>query len=149
MLSQLDIYTYPQNLNNALELIKGAVEGEREDELFYNYLISLAPTHEVKEIIVGIRDDEMKHNKMFRTIYYQLTNQVLTQALMSNFVTPKSFCEGITRALKGELAAVQRYRQILFAMQNRIHINMITEIITDELRHANLYNYLYSENCHR
>ncbi|HCL01056.1 MAG TPA: rubrerythrin, partial [Lachnoclostridium phytofermentans] len=38
------------------------------------------------------------------------------------------------------------YRQILFAMQDRIHINMLTEIITDEIRHGILYTYLYSKN---
>ena len=31
-------------------------------------------------------------------------------------------------------------------MQDRRHINMLTEIITDEIRHANLYNLLYSKN---
>lgn len=32
------------------------------------------------------------------------------------------------------------------AMQDRRHINMLAEIITDELRHGNLYNFLYSKN---
>lgn len=39
-----------------------------------------------------------------------------------------------------------RYRNILYAMEFREHINMMIEIITDELRHGILYNYLYTKN---
>ncbi|HBD01414.1 MAG TPA: rubrerythrin, partial [Lachnoclostridium sp.] len=35
---------------------------------------------------------------------------------------------------------------ILYAMQSRVHINMMIEIITDEIRHGILYNYLYAKN---
>ncbi|MDP2891609.1 MAG: ferritin-like domain-containing protein, partial [Bacillota bacterium] len=50
------------------------------------------------------------------------------------------------QALMGEQNAVRKYRQVLFAMTDRRLINMITEIITDEIRHATLYNYLYAKN---
>jgi rubrerythrin len=140
------LYDYPQNLPMALELIRGAVEGEREDEMFYDYLISVAPSDEDKNIIIGIRDDERKHFMMFRQIYCELTGQMLPPPTESGFEFPETFCAGVKKALQGELGAVQRYRKILFAMISRRHINMLTEIITDELRHANLYNLLYSMN---
>lgn len=140
----IDPYTYPQNLTNAIQLIEGAVAGEREDELFYDYLINVAPNQESKNIIGSIRDDEMKHNRMFRKIYYDITRKTLPANENINFEKPKSYCDGIKKALNGELGAVQRYRMILFALQNRVHINMLTEIITDELRHANLYNFLFT-----
>ncbi|KZL88551.1 hypothetical protein CLMAG_62060 [Clostridium magnum DSM 2767] len=47
-----------KTLEEALALIKEAIQGEREDELFYDYLLSLAPTKEEKDIIASIRDDE-------------------------------------------------------------------------------------------
>ena len=59
-------------IQTALQLTKEAVQGEREDELFYQFLISIAPTQE-KEIIASIRDDEKKHNFMFRKIYRDFT----------------------------------------------------------------------------
>lgn len=139
-------YIYPANLPGALQLIAGGVAGEREDRLFYDYLISLAPTEEEKEIIKGIRDNEIYHFTLFRQIYYQLTGQLLPQPKDTPFVKPASYCAGIRKALLGEENAVTRYRKILFAMQNRIHINMLTEIITDELRHGTLYSYLYAKN---
>lgn len=139
-------YIYPANLPEALNLIAGGIAGEREDRLFYEYLISTAPTEEDKEIIRGIRDNEIRHFSLFRQIYYQLTGLLLPQPKDTPFIKPASYCAGIRKALLGEENAVTRYRNILFAMQNRIHINMLVEIITDELRHGTLYSYLYSKN---
>ncbi|MDP4182035.1 MAG: ferritin-like domain-containing protein [Bacillota bacterium] len=139
-------YTYPQNLPQALQLIQEGIAGEREDRMFYDYLISAAPSDDDKEIIKGIRDNEIQHFAMFRQIYFQLTGQQLPAPQEVPFTRPATYCEGIQKALMGEQRAVQKYRKILFAMQNRVHINMLTEIITDELRHGILYNYLYSKN---
>ncbi len=139
---------YPENaLNQALSLIKDAVSGEKEDEMFYDYLISLAPTQSDEKIIASIRDDERKHNSMFRQLYCELTGVVLPQSEETeNFVRPKSYLAGIEKALFGELGAVERYRQILFGLSQRHQINMMTEIITDELKHASKYNFLFAEN---
>ena len=83
---------------------------------------------------------------MFRQIYYDITGTMLPNVKEEEFVPPESYCDGLRRALLGEQNAVRKYRQILYAMQPRIHINMLTEIITDEIRHGILYNYLYSKN---
>ena len=52
------------SLNQAIELIRTSVGNEREDELFYDNLIKIAPTDKEKDIIKSIRDDEKKHNKI-------------------------------------------------------------------------------------
>ena len=104
---------------------------------------------EDRDIITGIRNDEMKHYKLFRQLYYDITGEKLPQAQAMPFEQPASYCDGLRKALLGEQEAVVKYRKILFAMRNRRHINIVTEIITDELRHLGLYNYLYSKNgCH-
>lgn len=139
-------YTYPQNLPEAIQLIRDAVAGETEDRLFYSYLIENAPLEDDKNIISGIRDNEITHFGLFRQIYYELTGHTLPPPENVTFEEPASYCAGLKRALLGEQHAVQKYRRILFALQNRVQINMLTEIITDELRHGILYNYLYSKN---
>lgn len=140
------IYMYPQNLAGALVLIQQAVAGENEDKMFYSYLIETAPTKEDKEIITGIRDNEINHFNLFRQIFYEITGRTLPPVQGEEFVHPATYCDGLKRALIGEQNAVQKYRKILYAMQNRIHINILTDIITDEIRHGILYNYLYSKN---
>ncbi|WP_077610303.1 ferritin-like domain-containing protein [Clostridium sp. Marseille-P2415] len=141
-----DIYTYPQNLQDALDLIREAVTGESEDRMFYTWLISQAPSDEDIEIISGIRDNEIRHYALFRQIYYDLTGVILPQSGEEEFNQPVSYFEGLAQALMGEQNAVQKYRKIFYAMQSRIHMNMMIEIITDEIRHGILYNYLYSKN---
>lgn len=141
-----NIFLYPQNLQGALTLIQQATAGETEDRMFYTWLIEHAPSNEDKQIISGIRDNEISHYTLFRQLYYELAGSVLPQVQGEQFTPPANYCEGIARALMGEQNAVQKYRKILYAMQNRPHINMMIEIITDEIRHGILYNYLYSKN---
>jgi rubrerythrin len=140
------IFTYPQNLPGALTLIQQATAGETEDRLFYTWLIEHAPSNEDKQIISGIRDDEMKHYALFRQLYYEITGNMLPQIQGEPFAPPANYCAGLARALLGEQNAVQKYRKILYAMQSRVHINMMTEIITDEIRHGILYSYLYAKS---
>jgi len=136
------LYAYPEALN----LIAQSVSSEREDELFYNYLLSVAPQGQ-REIITSIRDDEMKHSKMLREIYWEVTGQDIPPAPEPVFQQPQNYCDGITSALFGELAAVERYRKILYGFDFLPYRNMITEIFTDELRHASKWNYLFTLNC--
>ncbi len=136
------VYAYPE----ALELIVDAVSSEREDELFYDYLLSAAPENQ-RSIIAAIRDDERKHFKLFRELYWELTGQDIPPAPEAAFQKPASYCEGLTKALFGELGAVEKYRKILFGLEFLPYRNIITEIYTDELKHATKWNYLFTVNC--
>lgn len=142
----LSIYTYPGNVPGALALLQLSVAGETADSMFYRYLIENAPTQEDREIITGIRDDEMGHFGLIRQVYFQLTGQTLPPPQNVTFEKPASYCHGLMMAIRGEQNAVVKYRQILFALQDRTLINILTAIMTDEIRHSILYNYLYSKN---
>ncbi|MBW7452594.1 ferritin-like domain-containing protein [Paenibacillus sepulcri] len=138
-----------KSLQEALTLIMQAVAGEREDELFYDYLISVAPSQEEKDIIQSIRNDERKHNQMFRTIYQDLTGQAIMAPTDIMFEKPKSYVDGIRKALFGELAAVERYRDIRAGLPDRFYRDMAFEILTDELKHASKYNYILNLDLSR
>lgn len=133
-------------LQRCLEIIKESVQGEKNDELFYNYLISTAPTDEEKMIITSIRNDEIKHNKMFRAIYKYFTNKDITASEDETFQRPASYIDGIRVALFGELSAVERYRNIKKCLPLGTFRDMLFEIITDEIKHAIKYNYIFSLN---
>ncbi len=135
-----------KTLEEALKLAKQAVQGEKEDQIFYEYLISVAPTEEEKNIISSIRDDEMRHNMMFREIYYYFTGEELPRNTQSNFEEPKNYLAGIQKALFGELAAMERYRIIRAGLPSEYYRDMVFEILTDELKHADKYNYILSLN---
>ncbi|WP_111928552.1 ferritin-like domain-containing protein [Clostridium tertium] len=136
---------HPQ-LSLALDEIRKAVQGEREDELFYDYLISLAPTKDEKEIIESIRNDERKHNQLFRKIYKDFTGNEINTMNEENLKKPSSFMDGIRTALFGELKAVDKYKAIRRAFPIGAYKDMLFDIIMDELKHASKYNYLFTLN---
>jgi rubrerythrin len=145
-----DYYTYPANLDEALRMIEEAVMGETGDVKFYEGLIKICEKMCDKEdrgIFEGIIADEHKHAQLFRTIYCEITGHVLPEAPEDKAKIPKTCCEGLKEAIFDELNAVERYRRILYAMQNRRHINMLVEIITDEQKHTQKLNYLYCKHC--
>lgn len=135
-----------RRLQNALNEIKKSVQGEREDELFYDDLINLAPNQEQKDIIKSIRDDERKHNNFLRNIYQDLTGEMIRPIEDVSYEKPTSYIDGIKKALFGELSAVERYRRIRAEMPNQYLRDILFEILTDELKHAAKYNYLYTTN---
>ncbi|WP_373205145.1 ferritin-like domain-containing protein [Clostridium tertium] len=136
---------HPQ-LSLALDEIRKAVQVEREDELFYDYLISLAPTKDEKEIIESIRNDERKHNQLFRKIYKDFTGNEINTMNEENLKKPSSFMDGIRTALFGELKAVDKYKAIRRALPIGAYKDMLFDIIMDELKHASKYNYLFTLN---
>ena len=130
-------------LNQAIDLMKQSVAGEKEDEMFYDILIKQASSEKEKAIIISIRNDERKHNKILRDLYYNFTGNIIPQDMS----TPKiendlSYKENLEKALFGELDAVVRYRKILGTMPSGNSYTLLMSIMTDELRHASKYNFL-------
>lgn len=141
-----NVPTTYKTLDQALMSIYNSVQDEKEDELFYTYLIGAAPTPEEKAIITTIRDDEKKHNQMLRQIYQNFTGQQIPEAEEVNFTKPKSYIDGVKQALFGELTAVERYRDIRAGLPTEYYRDMVFEILTDELKHATKYNYILNLN---
>lgn len=138
-----------KSLDEALFLVKDAIQREKEDELFYDYLFSLALTKEEKDIINSIKNDEKKHSNYFREIYSFYTGTLIPSSINAVFDRPKSYIEGIKKAKFNELAAVERYRDIQAGIPDRYHRDMLFEIITDEFKHAHKYEdilYLILQN---
>lgn len=130
-------------LNQAIELIRQSVRDEKEDELFYDSLLEQAPTEKDKEIIENIRNDERKHNKILRDLYYNFTGQVIpTDISIPSINSTSNYKENLEKALFGELDAVVKYRKILGTMPSGNSYILLMSIMTDELRHASKYNFL-------
>ena len=130
-------------LNQAIGLIRQSVVNEKEDENFYNTLINQAPTEKEKNIIKSIRDDERKHNSILRKLYYEFTGQILpVDTLTEENNNNMDYKANLEKALFGELDAVVKYRKIMGTMPSGKIYTLLMSIMTDELRHANKYNFL-------
>ncbi|MEG2310897.1 MAG: hypothetical protein RSB76_02800 [Clostridia bacterium] len=133
-------------LNQAIELIKMSIENEKEDQIFYDSLIKLASTDKEKSIISSIRNDETKHNQILKNIYFDFTSMMFEpQENVENENISQSYSELLEKALFGETDAIAKYRKIMSAMQDEKNYALIMAIMTDEIRHANKYNYLIAK----
>lgn len=132
------------SLSEALDLIRKSIGDEKQDELFYNALIEKAPDDNAKKIITDIRDDEKNHNEILRFIYSNITGEVFNDINNNeNKISEETtYAQDLENALFGELDAVKKYRKIMGAMPSNKMQTLVMSILTDELRHANKYNYL-------
>lgn len=130
-------------LNQAMNLIRQSIGNEKEDEIFYEILIRQAPTEKEKNIIRSIRDDERKHNQILRRLYYEFTGQTVPlDSIIEETTNNSDYKANLEKALFGELEAVVKYRKILGTMPSGDPYTLIMSIMTDELRHADKYNFL-------
>ncbi|WP_339242851.1 ferritin-like domain-containing protein [Paenibacillus sp. FSL R5-0517] len=135
--------------DEALELIKSAVQGERNDEMFYDSLIQLSPDANQATIITSIRNDERGHNQMYRQMYKDLTGQEISGVSNEPVEKVTSYLGGLQQAFQGELAAVEKYRRIWFGLPYGIYKDTVWGIILDEQKHADKYNNLITYNLPR
>jgi len=122
--------------------IRDAMADERHDAAFYAILIDMAPEKD-KELIRGIREDELKHYRMFSDMYAQLTGSVVNvpEPTVSK---PRSYKDGLEQAIMGETRAVEEYRIILIEAPFWYMKDWMYIIITDEQKHADRFNMMYS-----
>lgn len=133
------------SLDKAVEEILNSIKNEKEDEVFYTNLIEMAPDY-AKDIISSIRDDETRHNEILRFVYSNITGEVAKNSDENVQKQEMTYAEGLEKAFFDEIAAVKKYRRIMGAMPNTKLHTLLMSIMTDELRHASLYNYLIHKN---
>lgn len=146
--------TYPSTaqFKEAVNLINSSIENEQADAMFYTWLIQNIPTSleegkrvDLAQTIQGIANDEKLHNQILKSMYRQLTGaEAQEPAFGESFKQPTSFEEGVIKALKGEVEAVRKYRKIMAGLPDNSYRDQIFSILTDELRHGILYNYVYT-----
>ncbi len=134
-------------LQDAIASIKKSIEDEKDDEIFYEILLSQAPDEKDKKILQSIISDERNHNLMLKQLYKELTQEAMPSAIMSRTSTSSTeYLKNLEKALFSELSAVEKYRKIMAAMPDKEKYAMIMEIMTDEFRHAHKYNFLIAKN---
>lgn len=133
------------SLDKAVEGLLNSIKNEKEDEFFYTNLIEMAPDY-AKDTISSIRDDETRHNEILRFVYSNITGEVAKNSDENVQIREMTYAEGLEKAFFDEIAAVKKYRRIMGAMPNTKLHTLLMSIMTDELRHASLYNYLIHKN---
>lgn len=132
-----------------LEMIEEAIEDEREDAEEYKKFAEKFQDKEDKDIIRNIYMDELKHEKMMKDIYYQLTgekyqdNDSSTQS--AEAAAYENMSGELSKRIMAELDGAEFYRKLYYTFLTLEIRDILFEIMTDELIHAQKLNYLYSK----
>lgn len=135
-----------EGLKRAVDLMEFAIQKEKDDVEFYNVLIELAPTEEEKVMLTTIRDDELKHGRMYRKMYREITGEEAQVSDQVQLELPKTYVEGIIEAIFHEFDALDKYNTIQYGLQSELYQDMLLEIRADEFKHGSTLNYLYTLN---
>lgn len=133
----------PLSGNIVTDLTK-ALNGEYNAIHFYEHLARLAPNDEIRNRILEIRKDEMRHYHGFSYIFTCLTGQQpspqITEAL------PTDFKNGVITAFHDEQDAVEFYHRVARETNIPYVSNEFRSNASDEQNHAVWF--LYFMNHH-
>jgi len=156
-----NIYPNPIQLQNSINLIQDTINSMEQDLLLIDWLRDRfhilefqtlplpSPTAEmvndILEILEQIRNDLVNNSNLLKEIYYQLTG---TQANIEQgfyFVPPRDLFTGIYDSIVKTTKYVKQLRLIMFGLPNYYYRDALFSIISDELNHGTLLNYVYSK----
>ena len=130
-------------LGQAIGLIRESIKNKKEKEIFYDELAHNAIDPKESGIIAGISRDERRHYEILRGLYYKFTGIVLPHYIsFFNEYINLSYKEQLEKALFIETDAIKRYRRIMGAMPDNESYILLMSIMTDGIRHADLFNFL-------
>jgi rubrerythrin len=120
--------------------ILGSIKGEATAVDFYGRLAEAAPSAEMKEDILSIRQDEHDHFQMYSQLYTQLTG---TQPVFQ--ITPvqfQSFSEGLRIAYRDELQDYEKYRNFYLMTHDQTLRDIFLRAFSDEIKHAIRFGFM-------
>lgn len=120
---------------------------ERSDLVYYQYLASIAPTAQEKEIIYSIMRDESVNATLFRRMYEELSGIDVSRDPKEKLVMPESYLAGISEAINRESREMERYKVIREGFPaGSSYIYTLSNIIANELNHITQFNSILSSN---
>lgn len=132
------------NQNAFLQDTLRAIFDERQAQLNYRALYSLATTPFQKKMIQHALDDEIKHERMLSRIYHTLTGHA-PQVPQPQRATITQFNAGLRASFEDEVEAAEMYRSMYLNTYLPWLRDQLFEIMTDESEHAQRFTYVQAE----
>jgi rubrerythrin len=124
--------------------ISKAINGEYSAIYCYEQLANQAPNTEIKKQILEIRDDEIRHYRVFSQTYTSLTGKQPSPQITEE--CPPGFRSGILAAFKDEQKTTDFYNEIARKTSQMYIKEQFREAASDEQNHAVWF--LYFMNYH-
>ena len=142
-----DLEATSSKFMKAIGDLNEAFQDERSDLIYYEYLASMAPTAQEKEIIYSIIRDERVHATLFRRMYQELSGIDVSRDPNEKLVMPESYLAGISESINRESREMERYKVIREGFPaGSSYIYTLSNIIANELNHITQLNSILSSN---
>lgn len=131
-----------------IQEIVQAINGEYSAIACYAELIKMAPTAEEKKRITEIRQDEIRHFRLFSDIYKKLTNRKPVPRITEK--CPKEYNAGLIAAFYDEQETVDFYLDIADHARDPFIKEVFRRAAADEQNHAVYFlNYIVKNNAYQ
>ncbi|MDD9148718.1 MULTISPECIES: ferritin-like domain-containing protein [unclassified Sporolactobacillus] len=127
-----------------IERIARSISGEYQAVHCYEILMNEAKSEREKRQIAEIRNDEIRHYRIFSSLYLQLTGQAYT--VHQTEMCPNTYPEGLRHAIEDEQNTVDFYLESGDKAQNPQVRSIYYRIAKDEQQHAVWFLYFYTLN---
>ena len=138
---------YRDALNRAshplVQDVEKAINGEYSASDCYARLANLAPSKKVREQILEIRQDEIKHYQQFVQIYRGLTGIPPQPKITEG--CPNTFLKGLEFAIEDEQKTVDFYMEIADAATDPFIKEVFRRAAVDEQNHAVWFLYYFAK----
>lgn len=137
--SQLGFRDYGRFLSNLTK----AIRDEATAIGFYRMLMESAQNETQRANIEHAYKDEQQHLKMFTHLYQKLTGK--QASIQRDKVTFSNYEAGLEQAFAAELSAAEMYRDMYLSVRLPRIRDMLFRALTDEMEHAQRFNFIYTQ----
>ncbi|MDH6672512.1 rubrerythrin [Paenibacillus sp. LBL] len=137
-------YSYNYRVDAAIIAdLQKAINGEYSAIHCYEHLAQVAPNEKVRNQILEIRNDEIKHYHTFSNLYTTLTGRQPEPQL--NETCPREYREGIEFAFKDEQNTVDYYLEVSDRTTDPVVKEAFKRAAADEQQHAVWFLYFIQQ----
>ena len=131
------------------EGLEKAIRDEVEAIRLYDHLIEMAPDQFQKDVIIEIRDDEVRHLNNFQAVYCRFMGCTYDYP-EPQVPRPKNYCRGLVDAFNDELEAYEFYKANYFCNRDSFVKKAYLDARLDENEHAQWFNnFIVRHGCFR
>jgi len=132
----------PQSIMKLVKNIYNSIVDEATAADLYSRLLKETTNELHKEFIKNAMEDEIKHGKALTRLYTYYTGQMPQFKIEPTKYS--SYKEGITTALKGEIAAAEFYKDQILSTTDQLVKDTFFLTMVDELEHATQFGIILS-----
>ena len=134
---------YNRQTNKLVSDIEKAINGEYSAIVCYAKIAEMAPTDKIRDQILEIRNDEIKHFHTFGQIYVNLTGMQPQPKIIEE--CPDTFVKGVEFALQDEQKTVDFYMDIMDETSDLAIKEAFRRAAAAEQHHAVWFLYYFSK----